>query len=205
MRRILADGVAVLESFMRHGGYSHLILAGDPKWLALARQLMPRHMTARIWDVVPAGAGDALMDVVRAAAISFADREEEEPAATVEWLCEGLESEGWAVSGLQASQEALRKGAAECLILDEHFCPEPVRVCTGCGRRSRPEGPQFICPSCGKGLCLPRDEREALVRAAVFSGAHIEIVNHSDALMRPGGVGCLLRTAPDRFLRRAAA
>jgi len=204
MKRILADGVAVLESFMRHGGYRHLILAGDPKWLALARQMMPWHMTARIWDVVPAGEGGALMDVVRAAAISFADREEEESAATVEWLCEGLEGEGWAVSGLRASREALRKGAAGCLVLDEHFSPEPVRICADCGRPSRPEGPQFICPFCGKGLCLPRDEREALVRAAVFSGAHIEIVNHSDALMRLGGVGCLLRTAPDRLLRRAA-
>ncbi len=109
------------------------------------------------------------------------------------------------MAGLRDSREALRKGAAGCLILDEHFSPEPVRVCADCGRQPGPEGPQFICPSCGKGLCLPSDEREALVRAAVFSGAHIEIVNHSDALMRLGGAGCLLRTAPDRFLRLAAA
>lgn len=205
MKRILAEGISVLESFLRHGGYRRLILAGDPRWLALARQMMPRHLTARIWDVVPAGEGDALMDVVHAAAISFADREEEESAATVEWLCEGLKGEGWAVAGLRDSREALRTGAAGCLILDEHFSPEPVRVCADCGRRSGAEEPQFLCPFCGKGLCLPRDEREALVRAAVFSGAHIEIVNHSDTLMRLGGVGCLLRTAPDRLLRRAAA
>lgn len=130
---------------------------------------------------------------------------EEESAAMVEFLCEGLGRDGWAVAGLEASREVLSKGLAECLILDEHFCPEPGYKCKVCGGRLPPGSPRSACLSCGSGLCVPYDEREAVVRAAVLGGAHIEIVNHSDALMRLGGVGCLLRPVPERYLYPVAA
>lgn len=204
-RRIVADAVAMLLPFMRQGGYRHLILAGEAEWLAAARQAMPRRLASRILDTVPACGSDALMDIVRAAAFSFAEHEEEESAAMVEWLCEGLGRDGWAVAGLEASWEVLSKGLAECLILDEHFCPEPGYECNVCGGRLPPGSPRSACLSCGSGLCVPYDEREAMVRAAVLGGAHIEIVNHSDALMRLGGVGCLLRPVPERYLYPVAA
>lgn len=130
---------------------------------------------------------------------------EEESAAMVEFLCEGLGRDGWAVAGLEASSEVLSKGLAECLILDEHFCPEPGYKCKVCGSRLPPGSPRSACLACGSGLYVPYDEREAVVRAAVLGGAHIEIVNHSDALMRLGGVGCLLRPVPERYLYPVAA
>ena len=37
------------------------------------------------------------------------------------------------------------------------------------------------------------------------SGSEVEIVNHSDALMRLGGVGCLLRFPVPEKYRAAAA
>jgi len=197
---IFANAIAILEPFMSHGGYRHLVLAGDASRLALLRQALPRHLSSRIWDVIPAHDGDALMDIVQAAAFSFADREEEESAAMVEWLCEGLGRDGWAVAGAAAARQAMENGTADTLILDEHFSAEPRRQCVDCGRFSAPASPLFLCPVCAKGLCVPRDEREALVRTAVFSGLHIEIVNHSDALMRLGGAGCLLRSAPEQRL-----
>lgn len=205
MRRTVDDAAALLLPFMRQGGYRHLILAGDAEWLAVARQAMPRRLASRVLDTVPACGSDALMDIVRAAAFSFAEREEEESTAMVEWLCEGLGRDGWAVAGLESSSEVLRKGLADCLIIDEHFCPEPVSRCGVCGRPLLPGSPQIACPSCGDGLCLPSNEREAVVRAAVLGGAHIEIVNHSDTLMRLGGVGCLLRPVPERYLHPMAA
>lgn len=198
LRAIFADAAAILEPFMRLGGYRHLMLAGDAARVPLLRQALPRHLAARIWDIIPANDGDALMDIVQAASFSFADREEEESAAMVEWLCEGLGRDGWAVAGAGPAHKALKDGTADILILDERFTPEPVRQCVDCGRFSPPASPQFLCPVCGTGLCVPRDEREALVRAAVFAGVHVEIVNHSDTLMRLGGVGCILRSAPER-------
>lgn len=200
VQSILADAVAVLESFMRHGGYRHLILAGEASRLEHVRRMMPRRLAALIWDAIPAHDADALMDVIQAASLSFAEREEEESAAMVERLCEGLGRDGWAVAGTAAAHKALKDGSAAALILDERFVPEPVRQCVDCGRFSTPVSPLFLCPICGAGLCLPRDEREALVRAAVFSGVHVEIVNHSDALMRLGGVGCILRSAPEQHV-----
>lgn len=202
LQSILADSVSILEPFMRHGGYRHLMLAGDPARLELLRQAMPRHLSALIWDVIPAHDGDALMDVIQAASLSFAEREEEESAAMVEWLCEGLGRERWAVAGAAAAHQALKNGTAEVLVLDDRFVAEPLLQCVDCGRFSPPSSSQFLCPICGAGLCLPRDEREALVRCAVFSGVQVEVVNHSDALMRLGGVGCLLRSAPEQRLPR---
>lgn len=202
LRANFADAIAILEPFMRHGGYRHLVLAGDAGRLALLRHVLPRRLAARIWDVIPAHEGDALMDVVQAAAVSFADREEEESAAMVEWLCEGLGRDGWAVAGVSASHQAMKNGAADTLILDEHFTSEPLCQCVNCGRSSAAAAPLLLCPVCGTGLCLPRDQREALVRAAVLAGVHIEVVNHSDALMRLGGAGCLLHSAPEQRLPR---
>jgi hypothetical protein len=44
-----------------------------------------------------------------------------------------------------------------------------------------------------------------MVRLAEQTGCGVEVVNHSDALMRFGGVGCLLRyLAREQYHRRAA-
>lgn len=202
LRELIRDGVAVLGQFLRRGGYRCLILAGTAEWVALIRQAMPRQLAVRVLDTVPAQESDALMDVVQAASLSFTDREEEESAAMVEWLCGELD-EGRSVTGLEAARLAVESGEAEVLLIDARFAPDSVRNCLHCGGSCPDGGGPFVCPLCGYGPSLPGDEREALVRAAVAAGVPVEIVNHSDVLMGLGGVGCLLKHGP-RGRRRAA-
>ncbi len=142
------------------------------------------------------------MDVVQAAALSFTDREEEESSALVALFCCELEEDGHAAAGLDAALEAVSNGAAEMVLIDSRFAPPPRRSCLRCGRSSPDSGGPFALHA-GR-PCSPADGREALVRAAVAAGVHVEIVNHSDALMRLGGVGCLLRQ-PLPWRRRPAA
>ena len=54
-----------------------------------------------------------------------------------------------------------------------------------------PETP--VCPRCGEAAVRPLDVREALLRLAGQLERPVEVVEHSDALMSLGGVGCLLR------------
>lgn len=201
---LIREGIALLEEFLRRGGYRHLILAGSGPWFALLRQAMPRRLAVRVLDTIPAIESDAIMDVVQAAAMSFTEREEEESSALVALLYEELESEGRAAAGLDAAMEAVSSGVAEMVLIDSRFVPPARRSCLRCGRSSPDSGGPFICPHCGAAPCLPADDREALVRAAIGAGVHVEIVNHSDALMRLGGVGCLLRHTPGWRRRRAA-
>lgn len=201
---LIREGIALLEEFLHRGGYRYLILAGSGEWFALLRQALPRRVAVRVLDTIPAIESDAIMDVVQAAAMSFTDREEEESSALVAHLYEELEGEGRAAAGLEAAMEAVLRGAAEMVLIDSRFVPPPRRHCLRCGRSSPDGAGPFVCPHCGAAPCLPADDREALVRAAVASGVHVEIVNHSDALMRLGGVGCLLEQRP-RWRRRPAA
>lgn len=201
---LIREGIALLEEFLRRGGYRHLILAGSGPWFALLRQALPRRLAVRVLDTIPAIESDAIMDVVQAAAMSFTEREEEESSALVALLYEELESEGRAAAGLDAAMEAVSDGTAEMVLIDSRFVPPPRRNCLRCDRSSPDSGGPFICPHCAAAPCLPADDREALVRAAIGAGVHVEIVNHSDALMRLGGVGCLLRQTPG-WRRRPAA
>jgi hypothetical protein len=201
---LIREGIMLLEEFLRRGGYRHLILAGSGESFLLLRQALPRRLAVRVLDTIPALDSDAIMDVVQAAALSFTDREEEESSALVALFCCELEEDGHAAAGLDAALEAVSNGAAEMVLIDSRFAPPPRRSCLRCGRSSPDSGGPFLCPHCGAAPCLPADGREALVRAAVAAGVHVEIVNHSDALMRLGGVGCLLRQ-PLPWRRRPAA
>ncbi|MCS7044043.1 MAG: hypothetical protein NZR01_14750 [Bryobacteraceae bacterium] len=202
-RRLIREGILLLEEFLRRGGYRHLILAGSGEEFALLRQALPRRLASRVLDTIPVIDSDALMDVVQAAALSFTDREEEESAALVGLLCEELEEGGRAVAGMQAALEAVESGAAETVLLDARFVPQPVRSCLRCGRTSPDSAGPYLCPHCGEAPCLPADGRDALVRAAVAAGVPVEVVDHSDALLRLGGAACLLR--PGRYCRHPAA
>jgi len=49
------------------------------------------------------------------------------------------------------------------------------------------------------------DIKEEMVRLAEQAGCGVEVVEHSDALMQLGGVGCLLRyAAPENYREKAA-
>ena len=56
-----------------------------------------------------------------------------------------------------------------------------------------PDQSNRFCSQCGARRIREFNVKEELVRMAEQMESGVEVVNHSDALMRLGGVGCLLR------------
>src|SRR6266700_1174131 len=60
--------------------------------------------------------------------------------------------------------------------------------------------PVKICSECLSKEIRELNLKEEIVRMAEITGSRVEVVNHSDALMRLGGIGCLLRfLGPERY------
>src|SRR5665811_1082514 len=67
--------------------------------------------------------------------------------------------------------------------------------CLRCGAGDIAVACPTSCPKCGASRLRGFDVMEEMVRLAERSACHVEVVLHSDALARLGGVGCLLRFA----------
>ncbi|MDP2858735.1 MAG: host attachment protein [Bacillota bacterium] len=203
--QFLHEGIQVLEGMMLADGYKHLILAGNPRVTSRIRQALPKQLAAMLVDIVHASAQDAVSDVVRATLLSFIEQEEQESLAFVDRLQEAIHTDGLAVVGARASMQALQARQADVLILAKAYCPDPSWICAACEAMEVETAMPNRCPRCREPELLALDVKETMVRLAEQTGCGVEVVNHSDALMRLGGVGCLLRyLAPDQYHRRAA-
>jgi len=125
---------------------------------------------------------------------SFIEHEEHESRSVVERLIEGLRSQNLAVAGSSATLDALRWGEVDTLVMASDYQPDPGWTCIAC-RATGTEPPETsVCPQCGNLSARSMDVRETLLRLADQLERPVEVVEHSDALMSLGGVGCLLRT-----------
>jgi hypothetical protein len=203
--RFLHEGVSVLERLMFTGGYRHLILAGNPRVTSWIREALPRNLAAVLVDTVHASPTDELSDVVQATLLSFIEQEEQESVALADKLQEAIYTDGLAVAGTRTSWEALQSRQADVLILAKAYSPDPGWICAACEAMELEAPMPDKCPRCKATELLALDVKEELVRVAERTGCGVEVVNHSDPLMRLGGVGCLLRyLAPEQYHRRAA-
>ncbi|MEA2079434.1 MAG: hypothetical protein U9P00_06170, partial [Pseudomonadota bacterium] len=101
--------------------------------------------------------------------------------------------------------DALLWGEVDTLVMTSDYQPDPGWTCTAC-RTIGTEPPETsVCPQCGKPAVRSMDVREALLRLAGQLERPVEVVEHSDALMSLGGVGCLLRTHLDTQIDKQTA
>jgi peptide subunit release factor 1 (eRF1) len=204
-KRFLQEGTSVLERLMLAGGYRHLILAGNPNVTSRIRQALPRQLAAVLVDIVHASPNDELSDVVRATLLSFIEQEEQESLALADKLEQAIYTDGLAVAGTRASWEAVRSRQADVLLLAKAYSPDPGWICGACEAIDVEAPTPRTCPRCQETELMALDVKEEMVRVAERAGCGVEVVNQSDALMRLGGVGCLLRyLAPEQYRRRAA-
>ncbi|MEN8133161.1 MAG: hypothetical protein ABFS45_23875, partial [Pseudomonadota bacterium] len=195
--RFVREKIAVLEQLMRAGGHTHLILAGDPNTIRHVRHALPKKLTDKLVDMIPAGERDQQADVVMATFSRFIEHEEQESQSVAERLLEGLRSQNLAVADSAATLDALRWDEVDTLVMASDYQPDPGWACTSCKAigTETPETP--VCPRCGEPAVRPIDVREALLRLAGQLERPVEVVEHSDGLMFVGGVGCLLRYQAD--------
>ncbi len=195
--RFIHEKIAVLKQLMLAGGQTHLILAGDPNVTSRIRHALPRDLTEKLVDVVPASERDRQDDVVVATLSSFIEHEERESQSIAEGLIEGLKNQNLAVVGTQATLEALHEREVDMLVMASDYHPDPGWTCSGCKAIGTMAPNILACPRCGEPALRPLDIREAILRLASQLDRPVEVVEQSDILLSLGGVGCLLRYRSD--------
>jgi hypothetical protein len=199
--RYTNDIARFLDGLMTNGGYSHLILAGTPKITALLRQSLPKRLTSKLIDIVPASTNDRTSDVVAATLATFIDKEQQESLAAVERLRKEIWAHGLAAIGPAASLQALKSRQADLLVMAAEYVSDPAWICAGCHTTQMQESRPSNCPDCGSLNIRELDVKEELVRQAELTQSGVEIVHESEMLMSLGGVGCLLRfSSPEAYV-----
>ena len=203
--QFIHDQIRRLESLMSAGGYGHLILAGDPRIIAAVRRALPKHLTARLVDVVPASANHRVSDAITSTLQSFLEHEEVDSQAIVEKLITQIHTQGLAVAGTRATMQALNAGQADYLLIGKDYDPGLGWECRRCGRVETESPQPDTCPECRNKPLREFRIRGELVRLAGQLGCGVEVVEHSDAFVNLGGVGCLLRSLEPEALASKAA
>lgn len=199
------DLIGILANVMATGGYGHLILAGSTRSMVAVRKALPKSLAAKLVDVVPASANDRISDVVATTLQHFLEHEELDSQAIAEQLVSQIYTHGLAVAGTPASMQALKAGQVDVLVIAKDYDPGNGWECRRCGRVDTQSAQPEACPACRSHHLRGFEIRSELVRLAGQLGCGVEAVEHSDALMNLGGVGCLLRfLAPERYARTAA-
>lgn len=169
----LREGIALVDRVVSGRGHSHLVLAGPHAVTARVRELLPRHLAVKLFEVIELGRHEPTPALLDAALGAFVEEEERESRRLAEQVALELRRGGLAAAGADEVGRALAAGRADVVV-----------ILRGWGTPAA---------------------REELVRLAEVGGAHVEVVEESEALARLGGVGALLRYAgPDVAAAEAA-
>ena len=193
--RFLAEKIDLLGKLMVAGGHTHLILAGTPRLIEHIRGQLPRHLRNKLIDTVPSSAGAQVEDVVSATLSSFIQREQQESLDAVQALVRSLQSDGLGAAGTTQTLGALRRGQADVLIVARDYASGPGWSCAQCNWAAAASLRPERCPECHAEELRAADLKEVMVKLAERQVLEVEVVEHSDALMQLGGIGCLLRYA----------
>ncbi len=191
--RFLKEKISILDGLMRGGGHTHLILAGPPWETAQLRAALPKWLAAKLVDMVPSSINEQVDNVVLETLALFILAEEKESQAAVDKLQEEILQDGLAVTGTQATLQALQTGQVDVLVVAKSYVADITWRCHSCASLIlRPRLPVW-CPECRAVNFTQIDLKEEMVRLAEQSGATVEVVLHSPVLMQLGGIGALLR------------
>ncbi len=193
--RFLKEKIEILERLMAAGGHTHLMLAGSPRMTARIRNCLPKHLQAKLIDVVPASASVRVADVVAATLSSFIEREQQESLDAVAELMSAIRRGGLGAAGTAATFDSLRRGQADVLVMAREYEPGPGWTCGPCGCADAAASRPQRCPDCGSSELQSANLKEVMVKLAERQSLKVELVQRSDVLMKLGGVGCLLRYA----------
>lgn len=199
-RKFLKDAVEILNQLMSAGGYTHLILAGQPSVTSQIQQNLPKHLQKQLIDTVTASGATRLSDVVEATLSSFVEAEEQESRTTVANLMQQLRTGGLAVVGTDPTFRALYRGRVDVLVMSKEYDPGRGWSCDKCGHIGVESEVPEACPDCEAREFRRFNTKERMVQKAEELDCTIEIVGQSDELIHLGGVGCLLSfRLPDEY------
>lgn len=180
-----------LAAMVDEQGLHAIVLAGEPRNLAVFRGHLPTAVSARIAGTIasahyePASAlAHRGLELVRHASGS-------DQAATVDSVLVDAEGHGRAAAGADATMDAVNRGIVDRLYIQRTWT-EICRVCPACGALQQGTD---ACRWCGKPTHAI-DLGEEMVRRVIAADGTVESTGTHAGLKQAGGVAARLRYIP---------
>jgi peptide subunit release factor 1 (eRF1) len=187
--RHFAAVAEALVALVEARGVERIVIAASPETAVEFREHVPARLAGRIVGRIAASWHEpAAILVERAEPVLVATERREEAGAVDAVLTEAAKS-GRAVSGLEATLDAVARGAVHRLYLLTTF-NVPGRRCDACGGYQSGPGP--ACRRCGA-ITRPVELGAAMAERVTATGGRAETVERHDELARVGGVAARLR------------
>lgn len=184
---------AVLDTFTRAERLTRLLIGGTPDVVPEFRDTL----SGRVRDLVVGVLANPLFptpsEVLARSGEAMRGIEAESEAALVRRALDEAYPQGRAAVGLEATLDALYRGAVATLIVGRERV-QPGRACRRCGRLFVEE---TACPVCQeRAPAAVQDLIEEAVDAALYEGADVVFVDETPEWSRHEGIGALLRFEP---------
>lgn len=181
--------VETLTALVDGPGVRRIVLAGEPRNVAVFRQELPPRIAGHIVGTV-AGAQHEGMDLIVARAAEYLPHVEgQREAAGVDLVLTAAAKRGKGAAGLEATLEAVNRGAVHRLYLLKGWSA-PGRRCRGCGALR--SGFSWTCPACA-GEAETVELGEAMADRVAAAGGTVETIEVHQPLAAAGGVAAELR------------
>jgi peptide subunit release factor 1 (eRF1) len=166
-----------------------IVLAGEPRNVAVFRKELPARIAEFVVGAVAGARHEATGVIVERAAEYLPHVEGQREAAEVDVVLTAAAKRGKATAGLDATLEAVNRGAVHRLYLLKGWSA-PGRHCTGCGALQG--GFTWVCPACGREATTV-ELGEAMAARVVAAGGSVETIEAHQPLAVAGGIAAELR------------
>jgi peptide subunit release factor 1 (eRF1) len=182
--------VDMLDKIVQQDKIEHIIVAGDDVVVPLLRQQMPKHLDAKVVDVLTLDRDAAEDEIIAATLEVLRHKDAESDAERVQELIGAWQGSGLGAVGPDRTLKALQMGQVEELLI------------TGTPDSLRPTRlPDDVAPGHVKAETSAVTDANAtqlkladeLVTRAQQTGARVRFIEDPDLLKDFGGVGALLR------------
>jgi peptide subunit release factor 1 (eRF1) len=178
-----------LSALVDGHGVRRIVLAGEPRNVAVFRQELPSRLAALIVGIVAGAQHEGMGRIVARAAEYLPRVEGQREAEGVDGVLTAAAKHGKAAAGLDAVLEAVNRGAVHRLYLLKGWSV-PGRRCEGCGALQRSFA--WTCPACG-GEAETLELGEAMADRVVAVGGTVETIEVHQPLAAAGGIAAELR------------
>jgi hypothetical protein len=178
-----------LAGLVDHYGLRSIVLAGEPRNLAVFRTHVPPRLAKLIAGDVAGTRWEPSSELAGRALALLGQREAGDLAVTVDTVLAEAGGGGRSAAGLDATLEAVNRGAVNRLFLLASY-EDHGQLCVAC--RGLQRRTNTLCRWCGA-MTVVRELGEAMVQRVLASGGDVASVDVHAGLARAGGVAALLR------------
>jgi hypothetical protein len=187
----LAAVAAAIAGWSEREGARRIVLAGEPRMVALLKDDLPERVAAAVVGTVSAARYEASALIARRAADLLARVDQSEADAAVTTALTEAAKGGQAVDGLERALEAVNRGAVRHLYLLRGL-RDIGRECEACKALQR--GLAGGCSYCGHSTRTVELE-ETIVDRVIATGGGVTMIDRHGWLERRGGIVAVLRYA----------